>query len=151
MVHLKLKVMILFYLESEMLRMWRMTKNGAASANVKHFHIWANTKSWCSTSSVPFSKTIWSLMLRLVPKWSWRALLFVFKFVSCFGSVFRFQKLERHDTHRAKWVQIHNLIHTWFHRIMNPIIIMSGFHITNIEIRFSGSFHRRGHSRSRAG
>ena len=85
------------------------------SPHSKHFHFRGKTKSWFSTSSVPFSKTIWRLMLRLVPKWSWRALLFVFMFVFCFGSLFRFQKLERHDTHRAKWVQIHNLIHIWFH------------------------------------
>ena len=88
-----------------MLRMWRLVEIRAASADIKHFHYCANTKSWSSTSSVPFSRTIGSMMLGLVPKWSWRALLFVFQNSFCVGAVFRVGNLEMHDTQRAKTVK----------------------------------------------
>ena len=32
----------------------------------------------------------------------------------CVGAFFRFQKLEKHDTHRPKGIQIRNLIHFGF-------------------------------------
>ena len=94
--------------------MWRLVEIRAASADIKHFHSWANTESWSSTSSVPFSRTIGSTMLGLVPKWSWRALLFVFQNSFCAGAVFWIGNLEMHDIQRAKSVQVHNLIHFIF-------------------------------------
>ena len=97
-----------------MLRMWRLVEFRAASADIKHFHSWANTKSWSSTSSVPFSRTIGSMMLGLVPKWSWRALLLFFQNSFCVGAVFRVGTLENAWHTTSKNSQIHNLIHLVF-------------------------------------
>ena len=97
-----------------MLRMWRLVEIRAASADIKHFHYCANTKSWSSTSNVPFSRTIGTMMLGLVPKWSWRALLLFFQNSFCVGAVFRVGTLENAWHTTSKNSQIHNLIHLVF-------------------------------------
>ena len=39
--------------------------------DTKHFVFWASTRSLSRTSFEPFSKPIGSLLLRMIPKWSW--------------------------------------------------------------------------------